>query len=96
MFSHFGLDNLQIRKLDSNGRYSENSELCLIPLVPKIVISVDIDLKRIVLDPPKGLLELTYVEKLKYVLRGFLPERALHLTEERRMELERNTIFVVI
>ena len=92
--NHLAYLRLQIRKLDSFGGFSESSELCLIPLVPQIVISVDIDAKRIILDPPKGLLELTYFEKVKYVIRGFLPERALHLTESDRRELRLNTIFV--
>mmetsp|Transcript_25641 Transcript_25641/g.24501 ORF Transcript_25641/g.24501 Transcript_25641/m.24501 type:complete len:399 (+) Transcript_25641:138-1334(+) len=63
-------------------------KLCLIPLVPSIVTSVDMLTRRIVLDPPKGLLDNTYLEKkLKVVIRGFLPERAAHLSKEDRRYL---------
>ena len=63
--------------------------LCLIPLVPSIVTHVDISTNTIILNPPKGLLELTYEEKIKVGgIRGFLPEFAatyLTVIEKRRL-----------
>ena len=63
--------------------------LCLIPLVPSIVTHVDIATNTIILNPPKGLLDLTYEEKIKVGgIRGFLPENAatyLTVVEKRRL-----------
>jgi 16S rRNA processing protein RimM len=73
---------LEIRLADTEDK------LCLIPLVPSIVTSVDMLNRKIILDPPKGLLDNTYLEKkIKVVIRGFLPERAAHLSKEDRKYL---------
>lgn len=40
----------------------DSNQLCLIPLVPQIVTLVDIENNRIEIDPPIGLLDLTYEE----------------------------------
>jgi hypothetical protein len=63
--------------------------MCLIPLVPSIVTTVIAsgDDRKIIIDPPEGLLDLTYVERRKLVVRGFLPAKSLSLTEEEREEL---------
>jgi 16S rRNA processing protein RimM len=60
--------------------------MCLIPLVPSIVTSVVLkdDEKMIVINPPEGLLDLTYVEKKKFVIRGFLPAKSAYLTDAER------------
>ena len=78
---------LEVRKIDSK-------ELCLIPFVPSIVLSVDLAEGSLLLDPPQGLLQLTYLEKEKEVaIKGFLPERAgLHLNGWERRTLETNAV----
>ena len=79
---------LEVRKAGSK-------ELVLVPLVPSIVVSVDLVQGTILLDPPKGLLEVTYLEKEKIVLKGFLPEVAgAYLAAWERSVLERNSLFV--
>ena len=68
-------------------------KLCLIPLVPSIVTSVDIKTNRIIIDPPSGLLDFTYLQKKeKIVLRGFLPEKAMHLSNEDRRYLRKVSV----
>jgi 16S rRNA processing protein RimM len=71
-------------------------ELCLIPFVPSIVLDVDRENSAILLDPPSGLLDITYVEQKRIVIKGYLPERAIGLTEENRVELSlsKQIIFV--
>ena len=55
----------------------EEAPLCLVPLVPSIVAHVDLPRQRLLLTPPAGLLDLTYVERKKTAaIRGFLPETA--------------------
>ena len=68
-------------------------KLCLIPLVPSIVTSVDLKAMRIIIDPPAGLLDFTYLEKKKkVVIRGFLPEKAMTLSKEDRRYLMKVSI----
>jgi 16S rRNA processing protein RimM len=68
-------------------------KLCLIPLVPSIVTSVNTATMRIVIDPPSGLLDFTYLEKKKkIVIRGFLPEKAAHLSKEDRRYLNKVSV----
>jgi 16S rRNA processing protein RimM len=68
-------------------------KLCLIPLVPSIVTSVNTATMRIVIDPPSGLLDFTYIEKKKkIVIRGFLPEKAAHLSKEDRRYLNKVSV----
>ena len=68
-------------------------KLCLIPLVPSIVTSVDLKTMRMIIDPPAGLLDFTYLEKKKkIVIRGFLPEKASYLTKEDRRYLTKVSI----
>ena len=70
--------------------------LCLIPLVPSIVTSVDVKTMRMIIDPPTGLLDFTYLEKKKkIVIRGFLPEKASYLTKEDRRYLMKVSILQI-
>lgn len=55
------------------GTASWKDEMVLIPLVPQIVPRVDIQGGAIYLDPPTGLLDLTYVREEKTRIKGFLP-----------------------
>ena len=48
-------------------------DLVLIPFVPEIVPKVDLKEKIIVIDPPAGLLDLTYIREEKVVIKGLLP-----------------------
>lgn len=48
-------------------------DLVLIPFVPEIVPKVDLEEKKIIIDPPAGLLDLTYVREEKVVIKGLLP-----------------------
>lgn len=61
-----------------------SNRLCLIPFVPEIVTSVNVQTKTIFLSPPDGLLDLTYEEPDKYVIRGYLPEFATISVENRK------------
>jgi 16S rRNA processing protein RimM len=55
------------------GTLSLRDELVLIPMVPQIVPRVDIQGRAIYVDPPTGLLDLTYVREDKVRIKGFLP-----------------------
>jgi len=55
------------------GTVSFRDELVLIPLVPQIVPRVDLEQGEIFIDPPAGLLDLTYVREEKTRIKGFLP-----------------------
>jgi 16S rRNA processing protein RimM len=55
------------------GTASLRDELVLIPMVPQIVPRVDIQGRAIYVDPPTGLLDLTYVREDKVRIKGFLP-----------------------
>jgi 16S rRNA processing protein RimM len=57
----------------TEGMASFRDELVLIPLVPQIVTRVDLDAREVYVDPPHGLLDLTYVRKDKMRIKGFLP-----------------------
>ena len=55
------------------GTASWKDELVLVPLVPQNVPHVDITNGEIYLDPPVGLLDLTYIRQEKTRIKGFLP-----------------------
>jgi 16S rRNA processing protein RimM len=57
-----------------HGTASWKDELVLIPLVPSIVTTVDIERRIIYINPPGGLLDLTYVREDNVRIKGFLPE----------------------
>jgi len=48
-------------------------EMVLIPFVPEIVPTVDIEREIIYIDPPAGLLDLTYIRQPHRRIKGFLP-----------------------
>ena len=58
------------------GSPSWKDELVLIPFVPSIVPTVDIEQGKIYIDPPAGLLDLTYVKEDYVRIKGFLPEKS--------------------
>jgi hypothetical protein len=76
---------LEIRKLRSK-------ECVLIPFVPAIVPLVDLELRRVYIDPPKGLLDMSYLPTDRVVIRGYLPSRSAVLTEEARTRLQRQCL----
>ena len=47
-------------------------DLLLVPLVPEIVTKIDLENQMILVDPPKGLLDLTYVREEKVRIKGLL------------------------
>jgi 16S rRNA processing protein RimM len=55
------------------GTPSWKDEMVLIPLVPAIVPTIDIERGVIYIDPPGGLLDLTYVKEENVRIKGFLP-----------------------
>ena len=48
-------------------------DLVLIPMVPEIVPKVDLKAGRVWIDPPTGLLDLTYIRQEKVRIKGLLP-----------------------
>jgi 16S rRNA processing protein RimM len=67
-----GYDFLEISLLSSSSE--EEQQLVMIPFVPQIVPHVDIKENRcIYINPPKGLLDLTFVRREKVIIKGFLP-----------------------
>lgn len=56
-----------------SGFASYKDELVLIPFVPQLVPIVDLKQRKIQIDPPLGLLDLTYVRSDKVRVKGFLP-----------------------
>ena len=66
----------------------ELRQLCLVPFVPSIVPIVDVVNQCLFIDPPIGLLDMTYNEKLKrVVIRGYLPEFIDRITADDRQYL---------
>ncbi len=57
-----------------NGTPSWKDEMILIPFVPSIVPTVDIEQQMIYIDPPNGLLDLKYIKEENVRIKGFLPE----------------------
>ena len=78
--------------------FLDSEELCLIPMVPKIVKEVVFNtddrsensstrvIERIYIDAPGGLFDLRYTENKRVVIRGFLPVQAT-ISQEERQEL---------
>ena len=67
-----GQDLLEVT-LQKGPMASWRDELVLIPLVPQIVPVVDVTKGQIWIDPPAGLLDLTYFRQERVRLKGFLP-----------------------
>lgn len=63
------------------GTVSLFDELVLIPLVPQLVPVIDLKEGAIYLDPPTGLLDLTYVRGEKVRIKAFLPTPKTATTE---------------
>jgi 16S rRNA processing protein RimM len=55
------------------GTKSLRDEMVLVPFVPALVPEVDVESQKIYVDPPAGLLDLTYVREEKARIKGFLP-----------------------
>jgi ribosomal 30S subunit maturation factor RimM len=55
------------------GGASFRDEMVLIPMVPQLVPEVDVPSRRVYIDPPAGLLDLTYVRDEKTRIKGLLP-----------------------
>lgn len=56
------------------GMPSWKDEMVLIPFVPKIVPTIDMERGILYIDPPGGLLDLTYIKEENVRIKGFLPE----------------------
>jgi ribosomal 30S subunit maturation factor RimM len=82
-------------KLSSQNRNTieKAANLCLIPFVPSIVPVVNLQEKYCILEPPEGLLELTYAPVEKVIIRGYLVPHIDRLTEEDRRRLNAKVIF---
>lgn len=73
----------------------KRAQLCLVPMVPSIVVIVDLARRCVFLDPPAGLLELTYQLQVKpRAVKGFLPERIGTLSELERQYLQDRSVDV--
>ena len=57
---------------EAEGRRGAPQDLLLIPLVPEIVPKIDLENQMILVDPPAGLLDLTYVREEKVRIKGLL------------------------
>lgn len=68
-----GHDMLEIELATTQSKPGVPKDLVLIPLVPEIVPKIDLSEKFIVVDPPSGLLNLTYIREEKVRIKGFLP-----------------------
>jgi hypothetical protein len=65
---------LEIAIVTSNGnKPGIPKDLVMIPLVPEIVPKIDLAEKVILINPPSGLLDLTYIREEKVRIKGFLP-----------------------
>jgi 16S rRNA processing protein RimM len=74
---------LEIRKYRSK-------ELVLVPYVSNIVVGLDLPEKKIFLNPPAGLLDLSYVHTERVFIKGYLPEKVTWMSEDQRKILQRN------
>lgn len=54
------------------GTPSFRDELVLIPMVPEIVLDIDLENRAVYIDPPHGLLDLTYVREERTRTKAFL------------------------
>jgi ribosomal 30S subunit maturation factor RimM len=67
-----GQDMLEIALPSEHGGQGEDR--VLVPFVPQIVSSVDLEGRMVVIDPPVGLLQLSYRREAKVKIKGLLPE----------------------
>ena len=72
-----GQDMLEVivegRRQDGHVKAGVPKDLVLIPMVPEIVPKIDLELQRVWIDPPAGLLDLTYIREEKIRIKGLLP-----------------------
>ena len=74
-----GQDWLELDLTTNNNQQQQPKEYVLIPFVPSIVPTVDLSNKRIIIDPPSGLLDLTYRKQPKVRIKGFLPAKSSYV-----------------
>jgi 16S rRNA processing protein RimM len=67
-----GQDMLEIALPSEFGGQSDDR--VLVPFVPQIVHNVDLEGRMVVIDPPSGLLDLSYRREVKVKIKGLLPE----------------------
>ena len=60
------------------GMATLQDEMVLIPFVPQLVPCVDVTNKKIFIDPPDGLLDLTYIKEEKQRIKGLLPPATIN------------------
>lgn len=68
-----GQDLLEVTLQKGPVAVSWRDQLVLIPLVPQIVPAVNVTAGQLWIDPPSGLLDLTYFREERVRLKGFLP-----------------------
>ena len=73
-----GQDMLEIALPSIHGGQSTDDRV-LVPFVPQIVVSVDLKGRMAVIDPPPGLLELSYRREHKVKIKGLLPEMSSYV-----------------
>lgn len=73
-------------------RFRGTEKYCLVPFVPSIVTNVMLDDKALIVEPPVGLLEMTYESDQKVIVRGYLPSRISWLSEKDRQILMNTSI----
>jgi len=73
--------------LDFEDEDSDSPWRCYIPFVEQIVPVVDLDNNLVMINPPPGLLNLSFIKQEKIVIRGKLPEVSLYesMKLQRRM-----------
>jgi len=79
-----GHDWLEVVLPKAAGSPSWRDEMFLVPMVPEIVPTIDIERKVIYVDPPEGLLDLKYFHEERVFIKGLLPPAKA--TEEDLME----------
>lgn len=81
---------LEIRK------YGSTSSNFLVPLVPEIVTSIDLEKRVVVISPPEGLMDLTYedIKRKRVVIRGYLPSTIEWLSKQNRKFLEQDSVLL--
>ena len=71
-----GNDQLEVKLQKERGKdvdHSFQEDLVLIPFVPEIVPHIEIEEGYLYIDPPEGLLDLTFTREEKVSIKGFLP-----------------------
>ena len=74
-------EDLEFENMDE-----ESPWRCYIPFVEQIVPVVDLNNHLVIIDPPPGLLNLSFIKQEKVVLRGKLPEVSLYEAMKLRQQ----------